>query len=576
MIINLKAKPFELDNEAIQWVERTIADMTLEEKIGQLFICLGKRSDEAYIRQMVNKYHIGGARFTETAAEKIYAQNCCYQQNSKIPLLIAVNCETGGNGICKEGTFVATEAECGASGDAETAYWMGKISGREAEAVGCNWNFAPIADIVTNWRNTIVNSRSFGKAPDIVLKMCKEYIRGVKESRVLSCVKHFPGDGVEERDQHLVLSINDMDCETWDKTFGDVYKGLIDVGVESIMVGHIALPAYSKKLRPDILAEEVMPASLSPELVSGLLRTQLGFNGLVVTDASHMGGLLCAKPRHEQVPGCIAAGCDMFLFFNDPDEDFDYMMKGYRNGIITPERLQEALERILGMKAKLGLHKQRIAACFDEKRYLGCEEHQRIAEKIAEKSITLIKDTQHILPINVKKKKRARLYFIESAPISYLDKLDPAKSIVKEELERVGFEVEVNESYYDLESKNPSRHNRFCVMEKPSVKAFKEKYDVIFMFVNMKGYAQENNVRVKFSAAHSNELPWWICEVPTVCVSLNYTNHLYDLPMMRTYINAYAPTRACIRATAEKIIGRSPFMGTPNDNVWCGSWFTRL
>ena len=151
-----------------------------------------------------------------------------------------------------------------------------------------------------------------------------------------------------------------------------------------------------------------MPASLSPELVSGLLSTQLGFNGLVVTDASHMGGLLCAKPRHEQVPGCIAAGCDMFLFFNDPDEDFDYMMKGYRNGIITPERLQEALERILGMKAKLGLHKHRIAACFDEKRYLGCEEHQRIAEKIAEKSITLIKDTQHILPINVKKKKKSK------------------------------------------------------------------------------------------------------------------------------------------------------------------------
>lgn len=576
MIVNLKEKPFELDEEAIQWVENTISGMTLEEKIGQLFICLGKRSDEAYIRALVEKYHVGGARFTETSAEKIYAQNCCYQQYSKIPLFIAVNCETGGNGVCKEGTFVATEAECGASCDPMTAYWMGKISGREAEAVGCNWNFAPMADIVMNWRNTIVNTRSFGKDPNLVLEMCDAYIRGQRESRVLSCVKHFPGDGVEERDQHLVLGINDMDCDTWDETFGKVYRGLIHAGIESIMVGHIALPAYSKKLRPGSKQENIMPASLSPELVNGLLRTRLGFKGLVVTDASHMGGLLCAKPRCKQVPDCIAAGCDMFLFFHDPDEDFNYMMEGYRNGTITSRRLQEALERILGMKAKLGLHKQRIAEHFDEKHYLGCEEHLHFAENIANKSISLIKDTQHVLPIDVQKKKRAKLYFIESAPTSYLDGTDPTKFLVKEELERVGFEVDLNESYYDLESRNPSRLNRYSVMEMPSFKSFKAKYDIVFVFVNMKGYAQENNVRVKFSAAHSNELPWWVCEVPTVCVSLNYTNHLYDLPMMKTFINAYAPTRACIRATVEKIIGNSPFQGTPNDNVWCDSWFTKL
>ncbi len=622
MSVNLKEKPFYLDDEGVRWVQETIAGMTLEEKIGQLFIHLGRSTDEGYLRGMVERYHIGGARYVERDAKKIFAQNQCYQKYSRIPMFVAVNGETGGDGICKEGTFVATEAECEASDDVASAYGLGLVSGREAEALGCNWNFAPMADIVLNWRNTIVNTRSFGRDPDKVLAMCKAYIKGCRESNVLPCVKHFPGDGVEERDQHLVLGINDLSCKEWDETFGKVYGGLIEDGLESIMVGHIALPSYSQKLCPDMRLEEVKPATLAPELVQGLLREKLGFQGLVVTDASHMGGLLGAAPRREQVPGAIAAGCDMFLFFHDPDEDFQYMMDGYKNGVITEERLTEALERILGMKAKLGLHKKRMPETFDEKNVLGCAEHQKIAEEIAGKAITLVKDTQHLLPVSVAEKRRARLYFLESAPVSYADGGDPAKKIVVKELERVGFSVDVNPSYYELEMEHMSPVNRYRVMDMPSVKEFRDRYDVVFVFVHMKGYAQENNVRVKYSAAHSNELPWWTREVPTICVSLNYTNHLYDLPMMQTYINAYAPTRSCIRAAVEKIVGRPGssrakssgdpsdkrsvrepvcdskpetssaesngdigdkrsfcepgFTGKYNENVWCGSWATKI
>lgn len=252
------------------------------------------------------------------------------------------------------------------------------------------------------------------------------------------------------------------------------------------------------------------------------------------------------------------------------------MLDGYRKGIITDERLNEALERILGMKAKLGLHKKRMPDVMDEGQVLGCEEHYRISRQIADQAVTLVKDTQKILPIDPLKKKRARLYYLESAPVSYKDGGDPAKKIVVEELEKAGFDVDVNESYYELEMQEMSVINRYRAMEMPKVETFKGDYDVVFVFVNMKGYAQENNVRVKYSAAHSNELPWWTNEVPTVCVSLNYTNHLYDLPMMKTFINAYAPTRACIRATIQKIIGRSEFKGKYNENVWCGSRDTRL
>lgn len=578
MNVNLKAAPFELEDQDISWVYDTIAQMSIEEKIGQLFIVLGKSTQPDYIKRLVEQYHIGGARYVETDPEKILEQNRLYQEFSKIPLLIAANCEEGGNGACRRGTRIASQAQCGAAASETTAYEMGRIGGIEATAIGCNWSFSPIADVLYNWRNTIVNTRSFSSRPDKVLRLAKAAVKGLKQSNILACAKHFPGDGVEERDQHLLMGINHLSCEEWDASFGLIYKGLIEDGLETIMAGHIALPSYSRRLCPEIEQEKIMPATLAPELLQGLLREKLGFNGLIVTDASHMGGLLSAKSRREQVPGTIAAGCDMFLFFHDEEEDYQYMMEGYKNGIISEERLQAALIRILGMKAKLGLHKAPPVPLAEAKKNLqviGCEEHHRIAAAAADASITLVKDTQKILPVDVSRKKRVKLYYLESAPVCYCEDTDPGRKIVVEELERAGFTVDVNQSFYDLEKAESTPFNKFRIMQMPKVEDFKADYDLVFVFIHMKGYAQENNVRVKYSAPHSNELPWWLNEVPTICISLSYTNHLYDVPMMKTYINAYGPTRECIRAAVEKVVGKSPFTGTYEDTVWCDSWDTR-
>lgn len=578
MYTNFKEKPYFLSDDDINWVEETIDDMTIEEKIGQLFIALAKSTDEKYIENLVDKYHLGGARFVERDPVKILKQNRLFQKTSNIPMFIAANCEDGGSSLCDNGTQVATQAQTGATLDANASYEMGRIGGIEAAALNCNWTFSPIVDILFNWRNTIVNTRSFSNEAEQVLDLARANIKGLKNSNILTSAKHFPGDGVDERDHHLLMAVNDLSCEEWDESFGKVYKSLIDDGLETVMIGHIALPEYSKKLRPGIREEDILPATLAPEITTDLLRKKLGFQGLVITDASHMGGLLSAMPRSEQLPRAIAAGCDMFLFMHDEEEDFNYMLEGYKNGIITDQRLQEALEHILGMKAKLGLHKaeeKSLEESLENLEVIGSEEHIRIAEEIANESITLVKDTQDLLPIDVSEKKRAKLYFIESAPLSYEAGLDPTKKIVIEQLERVGFEVDVNESLYDLELKQPSPFNKFKIMDMPTVESFKEQYDVVFVFVHMKGYAQENNVRFKYSAPHSNELPWWVREVPTVCVSLNYTNHLYDLPMMKTFINAYGPTQACIKATVEKIVGESDFKGQYNENVWCGRWDTK-
>lgn len=573
-MVDLKAKPFCLDDESLRWVEDTIAGMSVEEKIGQLFIGMNYLHTKEHYDSMINVFHISAIRWQGGDLGEIYDQNRYYQEQSRIPILIAANCEAGGNGAVKEGTLVATPAACAASSP-EVAYRMGQVAGKEAKAIGCNWSFAPVSDVLLNWRNTIVNTRAFGDDPDNIIACATAYMKGMWESGIACCTKHFPGDGSEERDQHLVLGCNDLSVEQWDNTYGKVYKALFDAGLESVMVGHICLPSYSRLLRPGIRDEDIKPATISPELLQDLLRDRLGFNGLVMTDASHMAGLSTAATRREQVVGAIASGCDLFLYFNVPEEDFTYMLEGYENGEITEQRLSDALHRILGLKAKLGLDR----LVFPEKEGLsvvGCKEHHDVAAWAANRSVTLVKDTQKALPIDVSKKKRCKLYFVESAPVSVLDGTDRAKGIVVEELERVGFEVTSHTDYYEMECEKMDNLNRFRVMQTESVEEFKKKYDVVFMFINMKGYAQENNVRVRWSASHSNELPWFVREVPTVGVSLNYTNHLIDVPMLKTFINAYAPTREYIRAAIEKIVGVSEFEGKANELVWCDRWETKL
>lgn len=160
-MVNLKAKPYYLDQEAINWVEDTIASMTIEEKIGQLFVNMGASRDEEYLKDVVSKYKFGAVRYNPATAAEVHEQNRILQENSKIPLLIAANTEAGGNGACTDGTEIGLHVKIGATDDPKYAYEMGRISGIEAAAVGCNWSFAPIVDINRNWRNPIISSRTW-------------------------------------------------------------------------------------------------------------------------------------------------------------------------------------------------------------------------------------------------------------------------------------------------------------------------------------------------------------------------------------------------------------------------------
>jgi len=566
-MVDLRKKPYYLSDEQIQWVEETIASMTLEEKIGQLFVnMVHDRSPEA-LKEVVETYHPGAIRYQNAPADVLYEQNRILQETSRIPLLIASNCEHGGNGGVGGGTPMANGAAIAATGSEEVAYEAAKVSAAEGCAVGCNWNFAPIVDLTYNWRNTIVQLRAFNDNPDDVIRFAKAFFKGTQTQNMATCMKHFPGDGTEENDQHLIMGVNEMSCTEWDATFGKVYQELIDEGVMTVMAGHIALPAYSRKLRPGIKDEEIRPATLAPELITDLLKGQLGFNGLVVTDASHMIGMFGATiPRKEQVPGAIAAGCDMFLFFNDREEDFGYMMEGYKNGTITEERLNDALHRILGVKAALNLHilqkEGRLMPPKENLSVVSCPEHRQASARLADQYVTLVKDRNNYLPMTPEKYKRLKLVFIGGEGRVVAGQLlkgndDVVKADIIRQLEEAGFEVDAEE-----------------VAAKGKMEEFKKRYDAVLLILSVEGFAQYNTMRVKWNLPIKQ--PWYMSEVPTIVVSVTYPNMLIDVPMARCYVNAYMNHPEAIHAVIEKLMGKSEFKGKYNDNVFCDRWETRF
>lgn len=571
--VDLRAIPYQLDDEQFGWVEQTLAGLSDEEKVGQLFVHLFHFGADTFSgndltnAEILAKYHIGGARYHGGTAAKVQELINSLQTASKIPLLVAANCDSGGNGACTDGTYIATGAQCDAARSEEVPFRTGLVSAREASALGVNVNFAPVIDIFANWRNTIVNSRCHGSTADDVIRSTDAKARGLRAAGedLAVCVKHFPGDGTEERDQHLVLGVNELTPDEWDDSFGRVYRHHIDAGAEMIMAGHIALPAYSKKLDPSLADADIMPATLAPELLQGLLKTQLGFNGLVITDASHMLGMTSAMRRQDYVPRAIASGCDMFLFFNDIAEDYGFMLDGVRHGVITPERLDDAVRRVLGLKARLNLHRKQAEGTLlrqsDDLSVVGCEEHLRWRAEAADASITLVKNTLDQLPLRPETHRRVRLYYLDTEGGGLYESSPEALDHFRAELEGRGFEVTVNDGTSRV---------------KGSTLKFREEVDAAIIVANIVGYAAENNYRIRWKTPMSTDCPWYVHEVPTVMVSLNFTTHLHDATMVKAYINAYHDNPDAIAHTVAKITGESEFKGTYNDTVWTDKWQARL
>ena len=560
-----KANPFFLNDKDVEWVRGTLEKMSTEEKTGQLFFLIAYEPDRKFIEKVTKNIGAGGVMCRAMPKEKVIETVRLLQTESKLPMLISANLEAGGNGICSDGTKIGSQMMVAATGKKEYAAALGAVCAEEGLAVGANYAFAPVVDIDYNFRNPITNTRTFGSDAETVLSFSAEYMKECQSRGVACSVKHFPGDGRDERDQHLCTTVNDLSAEEWDKTYGRIYKSLIDGGAKTVMVGHIMQPAYSKLLNPSLSDEEILPAYLSKELLCGLLREKLGFDGLIITDATTMAGFDAAMPREKAVPYSIAAGCDMFLFTKNLDEDYAFMKKGVEDGVITAERLDSAVAKILALKASLGLHEKDNIPTAEKANALGCAKHKKIAGEVADCSIALVKNKQNILPLDRAKIKNILVYDIESGEnaIGYARSSGVFEQI-KPLLEREGFSV-----------------TRFVPNEGKEGRTAKyaetvDKYDLILYLCNLATKSNQTTVRLEWLNPMGVNVPRFVKSVPTVFVSTENPYHLLDVPMVKTYINTYGMNDYTVKYLVEKLLGRSEFKANEPVDAFCGRWDTRI
>ena len=591
-MVNLKAKPYHLSDADIAWVESTIAGMTPEEKVGQLFWQLTAGVSEEYLRELMEKYYLGGCRYNAMPGQMVLNQNRTLQKYAKIPVFIACNPEQGGNGVCPDGTFVSSQVKIGATGKTQYAQAMGRISGAQIKGTGCNMAFAPVVDITYNWECEEVLSRAYGNDPKLVADMGKAFMDGLHETEgVFCCAKHFPGNGQDYRDAHVSNNVNHFGHDDWMASYGHVYKTLIDNGLDAIMGGHILMPTYMQEKDPDITADTIMPATLSKEIMTDLLRGELGFNGMVVTDASHMVGMTNRMQRKDMLPAAINAGCDMFLFFNDPEEDYGFMLDAYKNGVISEERMTEALTRILGLKAAKGMHKksaEELTATDEElAAALQNPEFKTVAPAISRDALTLVKyKDEGVLPLDPQKTKRVMIVHIKGAPNPLMalaamamgggaNKKTPAEKL-RDRLTEKGFDAHIYVSPLEkiqqmiAAGEKPSLNLYFA--GKHAIADFTAENDLVISLLDVQ------NGHPSFGLSKGGgEIPWYVHELPVIGISVNKPTMLADVPMLRTYINTYDSNDDTMDALVDALLtGPEAFKGIDPIDSYCGMFDTHM
>lgn len=567
---DLKKAPFYLTDDQINWVEDTRNKLSLEEKIAQLFCLIAYSSEEDYLNYLSRHLKVGGVMMRTMPKEEVIKTVTHLQKNTEIPMLISANLEAGGSGVSSDGTRLGSELQIGATDNVKYAERLGEVCGVEGSSLGVNWAFSPIVDIDFNFRNPITNTRTFGSDVDRVSRFGKAYVETIQKYDVAASVKHFPGDGVDERDQHLVSSVNDFSTERWDETFGQVYKESIEAGAKTVMIGHILQPAYTKHFNPTIEDKDILPASLSYEITTQLLKEKLGFNGLVISDSTTMAGMLIPMSRKESVPRTIQAGCDMFLFTKNIDEDFRYMREGYEEGIITDERLNDAVTKILALKASLKLpEKQNEGKLIPNEEnvdtVLRNEKHLSWEKDVADQSITLVKEENDVLPISTDKYKKVLVYGLETEAGNIgFGASQGAVDKFLNSLKDKGYEADLFVPKEGFEG-----------MLEPYSKVVNE-YDLIIYVANMATKSNQTIIRIEWSEPMGSNVPVYSTDVPTIFISLENPYHLLDVPRVRTYINTYGSSDVILNQLLEKLEGRSSFKGTNPIDPFCGKWDTKL
>jgi beta-glucosidase-like glycosyl hydrolase/CubicO group peptidase (beta-lactamase class C family) len=425
--VSTKASATRLSPEASAWVEATLHKMTVDEKIGQLLFTTYHGSftaaDAPAYQQLVHDVqdlHVGGFIVVTRGSPLGIVKSQAYptavlanqmQSKSKVSLLIGADFERGTAMRYDEGTSFPTAMAVAAGGNPKDAYTMGKITALEARATGVQWVYAPDADVNNNPGNPIINTRSFGENPQRVAEYVASFVRGVQENGALATAKHFPGHGDTAADSHIDLPLISANRERLEHLELVPFRAAISRRVGSIMTGHLSVPA----LEPD----PNTPATLSSNILTGLLRKELGFQGLIVTDAMDMGGITVRYAPGEAAVRAVAAGADCLLMPPVPDAAFEALQGAVKSGRISKARLEESVRRILQAKARLGLNQKRLVDVNAINRKFGNAAWQKEAQEISDRGVTLLRDTPRRLPLDGTKPSRALLLAFYADPEPY-------------------------------------------------------------------------------------------------------------------------------------------------------------
>lgn len=427
--------------ESMAWVEETLKRMTLEEKIGQMIfpalsaVFLNQENEQFQeIQRNIQEFHVGGyhAFGGDPAALALLLNRM--QKLAQVPLLITADLEGGPAYQFRGATRIPRAMALAATDSEELAYAAGKIAALEGRAMGIGVNFYPVVDVNNNPRNPIISIRSFGEDINLVSRMAQAYIRGAQENGQIATAKHFPGHGDTSQDSHLELPVIDVSRERLHQVELPPFRAAIEAGAGAVMTAHIYLP----QLEP----EKGVPATLSRAATTELLRGELGFPGLVFTDALTMQGVAAHFTPEEVAIRAVKAGADILLLPVDIGKSFQALKQAVESGDIPASRIEESVRRILEAKARLGLPESRFVELERLDTIVGGAEHQRLAQTMIERALTLVRDQKSVIPLKLEENQRVFLLNILDSRLGWREGI-PGRSLAQEVLRRHANVVEV-------------------------------------------------------------------------------------------------------------------------------------
>ena len=551
----LAKKPFNLSKEDIAWVKKTRDAMNTEDKIRQLFVHITIGDDLASMAKLSSMKPGGIHRFMGPDLAAAHAATRQALEAAEIPPFITGDIEGGGHGSPAMLQF-PNNLGLAAANDPKLSSALLQAVCDEAKALGFNWSFTPCIDINAATESAIVGTRSYGSDPKRIAAQAKAHIATLQKNGIAATAKHWPGEGYDARDQHLVTTVNPLSMPQWESTFGKLYRAVINQGVLSVMSAHIALPAYMKKKRVAEGLERLRPASVNKHLNLQLLRQDLGFNGLIISDATPMGGLTSFSARAQQVPEVIENGCDVFLFSSNPEADLAFMLKGLKEKRLSEQRLEDAVTRILALKAALGLHKksvaQRIAPLDQAQHLIKSKAHLEVAQKAAQKSITKVKDIHKLLPLSVTKHRRV-VVVGRGAPGMFPGAPRKEMTAFLDELKKRGFELR------PFDPKNPPT---------------KESADLLLYVMAVESSLGLSHIHIDWLAEHqgldTGMARFWH-DIPTLMVAFGHPYFLRDAPRIPALVNAYSTAEVAQCAAANAICGDEKFTGSSPVDAFAGA-----